>query len=406
MGAMTKVRVFVFLLTIIVVGTVGYLVSLYARGYRFDGKNLRFSPNGLLVANSDPEGASVFVNGELKTATDTTLSLVPGVYDVEIKKEGFLSWKKRLVIEKEVVTEANASLFRNAPSLTPITFSGSISPVASSDFTKIAYAVFPENGDDPTKVGLWVMETLNLPFGFAKEPRRITDGDLKEASWIWSPDSREILLTNKLGIFLLDTGEFTPQAQRVNVASRLKEIQALWDKEKTTKLEARLRNLPQEHADVFTRKVHNLAFSPDETKILYTASGSATFKADLIKQLPGASTQKQEREINKGQTYVYDIKEDRNFLIDKDSEELTISPDFYVNSKKSLSWFPTSGHLVLAEDGKITILDYDGTNRQVVYTGSFVPPYAFPFASTGRLLILTNLGANSSLPNLYSVTIK
>ena len=403
---MTKVRVFVFVLTVIIVGAVGYLVSLYARGYRFDGKSLKFSPSGLLVANSDPEGASVIVNGELKSATDATLSLAPGTYDIEIKKEGFLSWKKRLVIEKEVVTEANASLFRSVPSLTPVTFSGSASPVASSDFTKIAYAVLPENGDDPTKVGLWVMETLSLPFGFAKEPRRITDGNLNEASWTWSPDSREILLTTKLGLFLLDTGAFTPQAQRVNVASRLEEIQALWDKQKQTKLEARLRNLPQEHADVFIRKVQNLAFSPDETKILYTASGSATLKADLVKQLPGASTQKQEREIKEGQTYVYDIKEDRNFLIEQDSEELTISPDFYATSKKSLSWFPTSSHLVLAQDGKITIMDYDATNRQVVYTGSFVPPYAFPFASTGRLLILTNLGANSSLPNLYSVTIK
>jgi hypothetical protein len=403
---MTKVRVFVFILTLIVVGTIGYLVSLYARGYRFDGKSLRFSPNGLLVATSDPNGGSVLVNGELKTATNTTISLAPGTYDVEIKKEGFMSWKKRLNIEKEVVSEANASLFRLVPSLTPVTFIGSANPVASSDFTKIAYAVYPENGDDPAKVGLWVMETLNLPFGFAKEPRRVTDGDLSKASWLWSPDRREILLTNQLGVFLLDSGQFTPQSQRVNVASRLEEIKATWEEENQTKLEARLRNLPAEHADAFTRKVRSLAFSPDETKILYIASGSATLKPDLVKQLPGASTQKQEREIKEGQIYIYDIKEDRNFLIEQDSEELTIEPDLYSTAKRSISWFPTSSHLVLAEEGKVTIMDYDGTNRQPVYTGSFVPPYAFPFASTGRLLILTNLGADSSLPNLYSVTIK
>jgi len=403
---MTKLRVLVFLLTIFVVGTLGYWGSLFARGYRFDGKGFKLSANGLLVANSDPDGASVLVNGELKTATDTTLSLSPGTYDVEIKKEGFISWKKRLTIEKEVVTEANVSLFRSVPSLTPVTFSGSSNPVASGDFTKIAYAVYPENGDDPSKIGLWVMETLNLPFGFGKEPRRVTDGDLKEASWTWSPDNREILLKTKLGVFLLDTGEFTPQAQRVNAASRLKEVQALWDKEKQTKLDARLRNLPPEHAEVFTRKVENLAFSPDETKILYTASGSATLKEDLVKQLPGSSTQKQQREIKEGQTYVYDIKEDRNFLIEEDFSNLTISPDLYKTSKKSLSWFPTSSHLVLAEDGKITIMDYDSTNRLIVYTGSFVAPYAFPFASSTKLLILTNLGADSSLPNLYSVTIK
>jgi hypothetical protein len=403
---MTKIRVILFLITVTVVGLVGYFVSMYARGYRFDGKSLKFSPNGLLVANSDPDGASVLVNGELKTATDNTLSLSPGTYDIEIKKEGFLSWKKRLVIEKEVVTEANASLFRSIPSLTPLTFSGSLSPVASSDFTKIAYAVLPENGQELSKVGLWVMETLNLPLGFAREPKRITDGDLKEASWTWSPDSREILLTTKLGVFLLDTGVFTPQSQRVNVASRLEEIETLWQEEKQTKLDARLSNLPPEHADVFIRKVYNLSFSPDETKILYTASGSATLKTDLVKQLPGASTQKQAREIKEGQTYVYDIKEDRNFLIEEHSEDLTISPSLYSSIKRSLSWFPTSSHLILAEDGKITIMDYDGTNRQTVYTGSYVSPYAFPFASTDRILILTDLGANSASPNLYSVTIK
>jgi hypothetical protein len=51
-------------------------------------------------------------------------------------------------------------------------------------------------------------------------------------------------------------------------------------------------------------------------------------------------------------------------------------------------------------------MDYDGSNRQTVYTGSFITPFAFPFASADRLLILTNLGADSSLPNLYTVTIK
>jgi hypothetical protein len=186
----------------------------------------------------------------------------------------------------------------------------------------------------------------------------------------------------------------------------LEEIRANWNEEKDTKLQARLRNLPQEHADIFIRKVQNLAFSPDETKILYTASGSATFKTDLVKQLPGASTQKQERQIKEDQTYVYDIKEDRNFLIVEDSSELTISPDLYSTYQKSLSWFPTSSHLVLAEEGKVTLMDYDGSNRQTVYTGSFITPFAFPFASADRLLILTNLGADSSLPNLYTVTIK
>jgi hypothetical protein len=381
---MTKIRVLIFLLTIVVVGSLGTIISLYARGYRFDVKTFRFEPNGLFVVKSDPDGAQVFINTELKTATNATVPLPPDTYDVEIRKEGYFSWKKRLVIEKEIVTEANASLFKAVPSLSAVTFSGNINPVPTNDLTKIAYAV--------PKTGLWVIETVNLPLGFAKDPRQITDGDLTGASWEWSPNGREILLTTKTGIFLLDAGRFTPQNQRVNITSGKTEILAEWEEKRKIKLTAQIRGLPEELVDILERKTSSIIFSPDETKILYTASSSAELADNLIKPLPGASTQKQERQIKAGKTYVYDIKEDRNFSVS--------------NSAATLRWFPTSQHLVLAEDGKITIMDYDGTNRQEVYSGSYISPHAFPTVNKERLLILTNLGADSVLPNLYSLSLK
>lgn len=130
---MAKIRVFVFLSTLIVVGLIGLFVSYYARGYRLNLQTLKFVPNGILVLKSEPDGASVFIDGELKTATNATISLSPGTYDVEIKKEGFTSWYKRLSIEKEIVVTATASLFKNAPSLSPVTFSGAKKP---GGFTK------------------------------------------------------------------------------------------------------------------------------------------------------------------------------------------------------------------------------------------------------------------------------
>ncbi len=391
--AMTRLRVFLGLLTLFVVGILGFLVSFYARGYRFDGQTLRFKPSGLLVVKSDPSGAQVFANGELSTATDTTLSLAPGTYDVSIRKEGFHPWNKRLVIEKEVVTEAIASLFRVAPSLSSVTFSGVVNPVISADGTRIAYATLPSR-EDPEKGGLWVIETVNLPIGFARDPRRVTDGDLTAADWQFSPDGREILVSLGQSVFLLDSSTFTPQARRVNVAARKEIILAEWEEERGTRLSSQIKILPDELVDILERKASSIVFSPDETKILYTASGSATLRENLIKPLPGSSSQKQERDIKEGRSYVYDIKEDRNFLIDEGME-----------AARRLSWFPTSKHLVLSEAGKITIIDYDGTNKQLVYSGSYVSPHAYPFGSTSRLLILTNLGADTT-PNLYSLTLK
>lgn len=389
---MAKVRVFAFLSTLIIVIVAGMFASYYARGYRFDLKTLKFTPNGILVVKSEPDGASVYVNNELKTATNATISLSPGVYDVEVKKDGFFTWYKRLTIEKEIVTSANVSLFRNIPSLSPTTFYGAQNPIASKDGTKIAFVALPnvDNGND--KAGLWTLDTFNFPLGFTNEPKRITDGNLKNAVYEFSPDGRQIMLTTSNGIFVLDSGSFIAQSQLVNISTQKDAILKDWTTVKKTKEASLTRNLPPELSDILTRRSSDFVFSPDDNMVMYTASSSGNLPDNLIKQLPGASTQKQERNIQIGQTYVYDIKEDRNFLIG--------------DASQTLRWMPSSRHLLLAKEGQVVIMDYDGTNKQVVYSGSYIAPFAFPFSNATKLLILTNLGALSSTPNLYTLTVK
>src|SRR4030067_252370 len=217
---MVKTRVLISFITIVIVCIVSWFIYLYARGYRFDQKTNHITPNGLLVIKSDPDGAQIYLNGEIKTETNSTISLAPGNYDVMIKKEGFLEWKKRLTIEKEIVTETTAHIFKGAPSLSAITFSGAFNPILSDDMSKIAFAVPVKKNDNQhnkDNAGLWIMETVNLPIGFSRDPRRITDGDLTNATWQWSPDGREVLLETAFGKYLLDSGNFTSQKQRVNI---------------------------------------------------------------------------------------------------------------------------------------------------------------------------------------------
>lgn len=401
-------KVFALISTFGLVIIVAIVAIVFAKGYRIDGQNLNLQPSGLLVVKSEPDGAQVFINGQIKGVTDESFSLIPDTYDVSVTKDGYTTWSKRIRVEKEEVTEITANLFKTAPSLSAITLNGAINPVPTTDFTKIAYAVPYEpqaNGDD--KSGLWVMETLDLPLGFAREPRRITDGDLTGASWIWSPDEREILLTIGLGNYLLDANAFTPQNQRVNLGTQAADVLVDWQEEFEEKQQARRRSLPEQVNFMFDRAADQIVFSPDEEMVLYTASASANLESDLISPLPGESTQKEERQITPSHTYIYDIKEDRNYLIDDNSSDLQITgaqvdPQY----TRRLVWFPTSRHVVLAKDGSIVIMDYDGTNRQSVYSGSFVAPHVFPTLGTDRILVLTTLGASESPANLYSVTIK
>lgn len=407
---MSFVRVGLVGLTIVIVGVAVLIASYYARGYRFDSTTGDIEPNGILVLKSVPDSAQIFINGELKTASDATIPLPPATYDITLKKEGYMEWNKRLKIEKEVVTESTAYLFRSAPSLSSITFSGITNLVPSNDLSKLAY-VIPPSADplDKDNAGLWVMEILNLPLGFSREPRQITDGDLTGATWIWAPDGSEILLTTKTGIFRLDATRFTPQGGRVNSSATKNQTVAEWKTIAETKLDDQLSKLPEEMQDVLQRKAKAVSFSPDEKMVLYTASNSATISENLIPQLPGSSTQKQERQIKPDQTYVYDIEEDRNFLVDEQSKDLQINGNWKienVNSTRSAAWFPTSRHLVIAEKDKIVIMDYDGTNRKTVYSGSYLAPHAYPSLSSDRLLILTNLGSNGTLPNLYSLSLR
>jgi hypothetical protein len=400
---MTKLRVLFFLITLIVVGSVGLFASYYARGYKLDLKTFKFQPNGILVLKSEPDGASVYIDGDLKTATNASISLSPGTYDVEVRRDGYFSWYKRLTIEKEIVTQATISLFKNVPSLSPVTTTGASNPLMSEDGSKIVYSILPGKDVGSDRAGLWELDTFSLPLGFGAGPRRITDGDMTGATYVYSPDSKQILLTISNSIFLIDTGAFTAQNQRVNIASKKETTLASWATEKAQKDKNFAGNLPPELSDILTRKSSNFVLSPDNSMILYTASSSGTLPEGLVRPLPGASTQRQERNIEAGHTYVYDIKEDRNFLITDKPVTIDNSDNPMISA---LRWMSTSKHLLMADSGQIIIMDYDGTNRQIVYSGSYFAPYAFPFTNTTKLLILTNLGAPTAAANLYTLTVK
>ena len=98
---MTRKRVIIFLSLLIGISGVAYFLAKLASGYRPDFTTKTMRPTGLLVATSLPTQATIVVNNKtLSAKTTTTISLAPGTYEVEIKKDGFSSWKKNLLIEK------------------------------------------------------------------------------------------------------------------------------------------------------------------------------------------------------------------------------------------------------------------------------------------------------------------
>ena len=419
---MIKKRLIIFLSVISGIILVAYFLFKLASGYRIDFSNKTMKPTGLLVATSTPNQASILINGKLwKNKTATTLSLVPGEYEVEIKKDGFSSWKKKILIEKELVAKTDAYLFPTYPDLKALTSTSASNPLISPDGKKVIFAV--NNQEQDEKNGLWVLDLTERPLGLNREPRQIIKSAPKgrnfaQAQYRWSPDSKQVLITliktqatpkNKAveENFLLDSENLNDNTKLIDITEQLPALQKKWENEEKILQENKLSKLPEELLEILKKSADNILFSPDETKILYTATASASIPKELIPPLPGASNQPEERNLQPNKTYVYDLKEDRNFALElpKDVEIIGNWKLKIENSSIKVSWFPTSKHLFLVQKDKISIIEYDGTNKVDVYSGPFENSFAFPFPSGNKILILTSLSKETP-PNLYSISLK
>src|SRR3989338_7090012 len=90
--------IIIYISTIIFLFLVTTAVVLYGRGYNFsfgDGK-IGLLGTGLLAATSQPDGAGIYINNHLTSATNNTVSLSPGQYDIKIVKSGYFPWQKKI----------------------------------------------------------------------------------------------------------------------------------------------------------------------------------------------------------------------------------------------------------------------------------------------------------------------
>lgn len=102
--------------SLIAAGIVAFIVLspfvyLFVRGDKYDFKNHRFVGTGTLSASTDPKGAHIFLDGKEAGTTNTSVRFItPGDYNLELKKDGYLTWSKRINIREQFVTWANLNL--------------------------------------------------------------------------------------------------------------------------------------------------------------------------------------------------------------------------------------------------------------------------------------------------------
>lgn len=389
----------VIILSLLLIGTATGI--FYARGYRFDPSNpgAILEGTGLLVLTSRPDGARVLIDDHFTTATNNTINLTPGSYKVKIEKDGYFTWEKTIEIKKEAVSQANATLFPIAPRLEAVTTTGALNPILDKSGSLIAYTVSSASAE---RNGIYTinMATSIIPLGGgATQIANDLLGSFSKAILNLSPDGTQLIASVSAGIreiptsYLLNSRSFNQNPR--DITATINQTLNEWESQKILADKKLIESFPRKIRKIASPYFKNPVLSPEEDKILYTASSSATLPIIITPRLPGTNSTPEKREIVEDDIYVYDIKEDRNYLLSTKED-----------APKKFYWHPDSSHLVYAKNGKINVVEFDGKNVTTVYAGPFEDNFVFPWPDGSSLVILTNLNIPDAPINLYRISLR
>ncbi len=391
---------FAFLFCILLVS-----VILYGRGYRFDLQNRRVDSTGIIVATSRPNGAKIYINDQLRGATNENIILAPGEYRVRIEKEGYSPWMKTLKLKGEWVLRADAVLFPLNPSLTPISSLGVISAVRSPSGEKV---IFISETGSVEKDGIYILDISRNPLSLTRRAKSLAfkSGFTLESSFAntefeFSADESEVLmtvsstssasLTTKQTLshtYLLSTAE--SKQGPFDVTKSADSIRSAWAIEKDTQARKYFEALKGDLPQIASSSMELVQIAPDEKKFLYKAKKNATIPPIILPALPGTNQTQERRAIQQGFIYVYDKQEDKNYEIGKSDQVI---------------WHPNSLNLLIQKEAAIVVVDYDNTNMRTLYSGPFAKSF-FGISEDGKLIVLSNLNPQfNQFPDLYSVVI-
>ncbi|MBI2017759.1 PEGA domain-containing protein [Candidatus Daviesbacteria bacterium] len=373
-----------FLITIITLAVIAFSAGIaifLAKGYTFSPTEKRIVGTGIINITSEPDAASVFIDGHLTTATNATVSsLSPKSYTVRVVKEGFIPWERLVEVKEGVVTAVKVTLFPAIPTIYPLTFSGVLNPSLSPDGSKLAYIV-PANNNNLKKAGVWVWTMVrNQPIAFARssEPHQIasnTTTDFSKATLKWSPDSKQVLAVTPTAT--VDGNNYLLESESMNNDPRditpiLSATLSAWEEDIESKEMARVMTINDDRLRKIASDSASLSWAPDETKFM--ASSSAEVK-------------------------VYDLEDNER--------SSSVSKDYKLPKALAYIWLPDSRHIVLVEEGAISMVDFDGTNKAVIYVGKFEDSFVFPWPDSSRFVIISSFPTpTASEPNLYGINLR
>lgn len=378
---------------------VSTLLYLYTSGYRLvrdKKKPLEVRKMGMISAKSIPEGASVYLNGNLVTATnDTIAGLDPKQHTLRISKKGYVEWSKDIEVYPELVTDITAVLVSESPRIEPLTNTGAKNPVISPSLSKLAFF-----SDDSEKPGLWITQLSSTGLNIFRNGATAAIEDTKLVKYsdlnriTWSPDEKEILIEKVSEVttppapqpqveiaYLIDLNDNTAQSVYNPEKIRLDWHEVL-RKKRADFLEKI--DIPEQVRTL--AMAEQTVWSPDEKKFLYTTQIDDTLEY---------------RVYNMDNPLPVGEKTETVVFTKKTSEPQPI-----------ISWYSDSYHLILLDGnvmadkkGTVSLIRIDGTNKTEIFNNTLLADKVFSAPGGDKVIVLTSF-KSSGRPDLYTISIR
>lgn len=360
-----------------VVGLLAFLavvtggVVLYAQGFRLNWGEHSLDRTGMILAKSVPDGARVSLDGELKAATNSTISsLQPGTYHLKIEKEGYLSWEKDMEVKEELATDVTALLPPVSPSLTAITQSGAKLVTAAPSGTK---AVFLSGKN------LFLLALNNQFLGFLRtRPQEIAaePADFpfsKVTQMVFSPnEDRILLIAGKKGISFRISAGTSPTAVLSTTV-----LLAQWSVTVRQQRQEAIQRLeiPEEYQELALDP--KSIWDPDERKFIY-----------------------EKTEGGKRQIWVANFTDP--LPVGEETNRKILETE---NKNLKIFWLANSQNFTLVEGDAVSIMDLDGTNKREIFKGTLGEKIALSSTDSSQVIVLTSISTKSPA-NLYGISLR
>lgn len=199
------------------------LMQQATNGYGLD-KNGTVIQNGLLFLSSQPSGAEIYLNGKLNSnKTDARLTLPSDVYNVELRRPGYVSWRRTIELDAAQVEHFDYPLLFPTQLSTTSLASITGTPAMSTQSPDHRWLLVSAN-DNPLAFSVYDLKNPAKPATTISLPTNVLTAGLSQSWQVseWADDNQHVVLEHhydgKTEYILVDRS--TPD-QSINLTTTL-----------------------------------------------------------------------------------------------------------------------------------------------------------------------------------------